>query len=51
MPGYEKEALHKFNHKTPKTPQHQTYPAPERTYCPDSYKMKPINASSALPTD
>ena len=51
MPGYIKEALNQFNNKTPKIPQHQPYPEPERTYSADSQKMKPINTSPELSTE
>ena len=51
MPGYVKEALQKFGHKTPKKTQHQPYPAPERTYGADAHKMKPLDTSPALPTE
>ena len=51
MHGYVKESLPQFNHKTPIKPQHQSYPAPERTYGADTQKIKLINMSSALPTD
>ena len=48
MPGYVKEALHRFNHKQPKSTQHQPYPSLERTYGSDAHKMKPIYMSPAL---
>ena len=50
MPGYLKGYLYQFNHKTTKTPQHQPYPATERTYGADAQKMKLIDTSPKLLT-
>ena len=51
MPGYVKESLRQFSHKTPKKPQHQPYPAAERTNGANDQKMKPLNTSPELPTE
>ena len=51
IPGYVKQYLHQLNHKIPKNPHYQPYPAPERTYGADSQKMKPIDMSPALPKE
>ena len=51
MTRYVNEALHQFGHKTPKRPQYQTYPVPERKYGADTQKMKPLNMLPELPTE
>ena len=51
MTGYVREALQQFGHKTPITPQHQPYPASERTYGANAQKIKPLNTSPAISTE
>ena len=51
VPRHIKELLNQLNNKTPKKSQHQPYPAPERTYGADAYKMKLIDMSTALSTE
>ena len=42
MLGYIKESLHQFSYKTPKKPQHQTYPVPEKTFGADAQKINQL---------
>ena len=51
MTRYVKESLHQFGHNTTIKPQHQPYPAPERTYGADAQKTKPLDTSQELPTE
>ena len=39
MLGYVTESLHQFSYKTPKKPQHQTYPSPENKFRADAQKI------------
>ena len=45
IPGYVKEYLHQFGHRTTIKPQHQSYPAPEQIYGADAQNMKPLDMS------
>ena len=50
MPGYVKQALHKFQHPTPKKRQDSPYPATVKQYGVKVHLTDPIDASACLPT-
>ena len=49
MPRYVKNALHKFQHPTPKKSQDNLYPATAKQYGVKVQLMDPINMSAPLP--
>ena len=50
MPGYVEQALHKFQHPTPKKPQDSPYPAMVKQYGVKVQLTDPIDTSACLPT-
>ena len=49
MPGYVKNALHKFQHPTPQKSQDNPYPATAKQYGMKVQLMDPIDMSAPLP--
>ena len=50
MPGYVKQALHKFQHPTPTKSQDSPYPATVKQYGVKVQLTDPIDTSARLPT-
>eukprot|EP00957_Ditylum_brightwellii_P104358 7948296-Ditylum_brightwellii.AAC.1 len=51
MPTYIPQTLHKYQHPTPKQPQHSPYPAPIKKYGKAAQMEEPDNPSPAIALD